>query len=80
MTLADAKEGQWLIVTGTQAGEVTIQALRFGIEEGARIRVRKTIAGGPVIVSRNQLEIAVGRQIAEAIRVVPGGKDDTHAS
>jgi Fe2+ transport system protein FeoA len=78
VTLADAKEGQWLIVAGTEAGEVTMQALRFGIEEGARIRVRKKIPGGPVIVARNQLEIAVGRQIAEAIRVVPGGEGECH--
>ena len=72
MTLTDAREGQWLIVTGTGSAEVTWQALRFGIEEGAQIQVRKKIAGGPVIIARNQLEIAIGRQIALSIEVTPG--------
>lgn len=73
MTLTDAAEGQWLIVTGIGSGEVTWQALRFGIEEGAHIQVRKKIAGGPVIIARNQLEIAIGRQIALSIQVAPRG-------
>ena len=76
MTLTDAREGQWLIVTGTGSSEVTYQALRFGIEEGAQIQVRKKIAGGPVIIARNQLEIAIGRQIALSIEVTPSSEGE----
>lgn len=71
MTLSDANEGQWLVVEGSGSDEVTWQALRFGIEEGAELLVSRTIPGGPVIVSRNQLEIAIGRQIAAQILVSP---------
>jgi Fe2+ transport system protein FeoA len=71
LTLAEAKEGQKLIVTTTGNDEVTWQALRFGIETGAEITVQKAIPGGPVIISKNHLEIALGRQIAESIGVCP---------
>ena len=51
--------------------EITVQALRFGIGEGTRIQVQKNIRGGPVIISKNQLEIAIGRQLADCIQVSP---------
>jgi Fe2+ transport system protein FeoA len=69
LTLADAKEGAKLVVTATVGEEVTIQALRFGIGEGAVISIGKNIAGGPVIVIRSQMELAVGRQLARFIEV-----------
>lgn len=65
--LSEAKEGQSLTVTNITNEEITWQALRFGLEEGSQIRIEKNIRGGPVIVSKNQLEIAIGRKIAEAI-------------
>jgi len=46
-----------------------MQALRFGICEGAELTVEKSIKGGPVIIVRNHLEIAIGRALAEAIEV-----------
>jgi Fe2+ transport system protein FeoA len=69
LTLAEAKEGEKLVVTATVGEEVTIQALRFGICEGAAISIGKNIPGGPVIVVRNQMELAVGRQLARFIEV-----------
>jgi Fe2+ transport system protein FeoA len=69
MTLADAQDGAKLVVTATLGEDVTIQALRFGIGEGAAISIGKNIAGGPVIIVRNQMELAVGRQLARLIEV-----------
>ena len=69
MTLTEAKEGDRLIVTGTVGDEVTLQAVRFGIDEGSAIEVRKKIPGGPVIIARNHLEIAIGPQLAMSIHV-----------
>lgn len=69
MTLSDAKDGQLLVVTETKGDDITYQALRFGIGEGSFIRVEKNIAGGPIIISKNQLEIAIGRQLANLIHV-----------
>lgn len=69
MTLADAKDGAVLIVLSTSDDEIGLQALRFGIDCGAEIEVQKNIRGGPVIVARNQMEIAIGREIAKNIEV-----------
>lgn len=65
--LSEAKEGQKLSVTNITNEEISWQALRFGLEPGSQVTITKNIKGGPVIVSRNQLEIAIGRKIAEAI-------------
>jgi len=69
LTLSQAKQGQKLMVVKTVGDEITMQALRFGIGEGAELTVEKSIKGGPVIVVRNHLEIAIGRALAEAIEV-----------
>lgn len=75
MTLADAKDGAILIVLNTGDEEISIHALRFGIDCGAEIEVQKNIRGGPVIVARNQMEIAIGREIAKNIEVrIKGGE------
>lgn len=69
MVLTEAKEGACLIVTGTIGDDITLQALRLGIDPGSEIELTKVIPGGPVIVARNQLEIAIGRQLASKIEV-----------
>ncbi len=69
MTLTEAKEGDILVVRATAGDELTMQALRFGIDEGSEIKVQKKIPGGPVIISKNQLEIAIGPQLASGITV-----------
>lgn len=70
MTLADASIGDKLTVVRTTTDEMTLQALRFGIGEGAELTVEKSIPGGPVIVVKNHLEIAIGRELAGQIEVV----------
>lgn len=71
MTLADAGDGQWLIVCGTSDDDVMWQALRFGIGVGSLIQVQQNIPHGPVIVSKKHVEIAIGRQLAKSVNVKP---------
>lgn len=75
MYLADARDGDKLIVISTGSEEISLQTLRFGIDSGAEIEVQKNIRGGPVIVSRNHLEIAIGREIAKNIEVTLKNED-----
>ncbi len=70
-TLAEAKDGDWLIVTGTSDNDVKWQALRFGIGEGSLIQVQKNIPKGPVIISKKHVEIAIGRELAKSVTVDP---------
>ncbi len=74
MKLTEAKDGQKLIVTAISGEDIIVQALRFGLDTGATIHVAKNIAGGPVIIGRHQLEIAIGRDIASAIEVSLAGE------
>ncbi len=69
MTLADATEGNTFRIKATDGDDVTVQAQRFGIAAGAVVNIEKNIPGGPVIVSRNQMELAVGRQLALKIEI-----------
>ena len=70
MKLSEAKDGQCLEIVEVDGDNASMQALRFGIDSGSRITVQKNISGGPVIISKNQLEIAIGREIAASIKVV----------
>lgn len=69
MKLSDARDGDKLEVVCVDGQSASVQALRFGIDAGSKITVQKNIHGGPVIISKNQLEIAIGREIALAISV-----------
>lgn len=69
MTLGEAREGDRVKITETGSAEVEILALRFGVGAGAMVEIEKNIHGGPVIISRNQMELAIGREIANAIKV-----------
>lgn len=70
-SLAEAKDGDWLIVTGTADEAVKFQTLRFGIGKGSLIQVQKNIPKGPVIISRKHVEIAIGRELAKNVSVKP---------
>lgn len=68
--LADAKDGDWVVVTGTSDEDVTMQTLRFGIAEGSIIQIQKNIPRGPVIISKKHVEIAIGRELAKCVSVM----------
>ncbi|MBX9670229.1 MAG: ferrous iron transport protein A [Candidatus Obscuribacterales bacterium] len=67
--LSDAKDGDWVIITGTSDEDVTMQTLRFGIAEGSLIQIQKNIPRGPVIISKKHVEIAIGRELAKCVSV-----------
>ena len=69
MTLGEAREGTKLKIIETGNEQVDLFPLRFGVGTGAMVEVEKNIRGGPVIISRNQMELAIGREIADAIKV-----------
>ncbi|MBZ0188032.1 MAG: ferrous iron transport protein A [Candidatus Obscuribacterales bacterium] len=71
LTLADAKDGQWLIIKELTDETVSIQAIRFGINCGTKVQVQKNIAKGPVIISKKHVEIAIGRDLAKGVKVEP---------
>ena len=71
MTLAEAQRGQKLTISQIPDSIVRAQAIRFGITEGAEVECAEKLPAGPVIISKGRQEIAVGRRLAESIRVLP---------
>lgn len=71
VTLAEAKDGQWLIIREMSDEVVRMQAIRFGIGTGTLVEVQKNIRNGPVIISKKHVEIAIGRDLARHVSVEP---------
>ncbi|RKD30043.1 FeoA family protein [Thermohalobacter berrensis] len=69
MTLADVKRGDKFQITYIPDEKTRAFALRFGISEGATVSCAEKVPGGPVIVKRNLQEIAVGRNLANKIKI-----------
>lgn len=71
MTLDMSKKGQKLKIVAINNDLFRAQALRFGIAEGETVVCEEIIPAGPVVVRKNQQEIAIGRGMAKNIIVEP---------
>jgi len=69
MTLDMAKRGQILKIVNIPDATVRAQAIRFGISEGEVVMCSEVIPSGPVILRKNNQEIALGRGLARQITV-----------
>jgi Fe2+ transport system protein FeoA len=69
MTLDKGKKGMMVKVLQIPDEMVRAQIIRFGIIEGAVIKCEEVVPAGPVIISKNQQEIAIGRNLAKYIKV-----------
>jgi Fe2+ transport system protein FeoA len=71
VNLDEARKGQVIKITSIPDELIRVQALRLGISEGVVITCREVVPLGPVVVSRNKQEIAIGRNLARTIIVEP---------
>jgi Fe2+ transport system protein FeoA len=69
MTLDKGKKGMMIKVLDIPDELVRAQIIRFGIMEGAVITCEEVVPAGPVIITRNNQEIAIGRNLAKRIMV-----------
>lgn len=69
--LDKASRGQVIKITGIPDDRVRVQAIRFGLSEGTIVTCREVVPAGPVVVTRNKQEIAIGRNLARTISVEP---------
>lgn len=69
MTLDKARKGQVIRITRICNELIRVQAIRFGLSEGEVIICQEIVPAGPVVVSRNKQEIAIGRSLARNIQV-----------
>ncbi|HEY3366181.1 MAG TPA: FeoA family protein [Symbiobacteriaceae bacterium] len=71
MKLIEAVPGQEFVITDIADDFVRLQAIRFGIAEGARAICQTVLPGGPVVVRKGKQEMALGRNLASRIQVRP---------
>jgi Fe2+ transport system protein FeoA len=71
MKLDKVRKGQHIRITGIPNELTRVQAIRFGISEGAVVTCREVVPAGPVVVAKNKQEIAIGRGLARTISVEP---------
>jgi Fe2+ transport system protein FeoA len=67
--LSSARKGESFEVVSVDDEHARIQALRFGMAEGACVECITRIPAGPIVVKSGRQEIAVGRSLAERIQV-----------
>lgn len=69
MTLDHADVGAQVLIKDIPDPQAATVALRMGISAGEVLKLAAKIPGGPVVVSRGDMEIALGRDICRGIHV-----------
>ena len=69
MYLNNCRRGQIIKILSIADSIMRAQAIRFGISEGEVVRCEEVLPAGPVVLKKNNQEIAVGRGLASKIRV-----------
>ena len=69
MTLDQVNRGQRLRITRVESRDVATQIIRFGLGEGETALCQEKLPRGPVVLRKNRQEIAIGRDLAQAIHV-----------
>lgn len=69
MTLDQATKGDTLKVVSVPSGQTGAQLLRLGIGKGSLVKCVLKLPGGPVVVRRGNMEIALGRKTAANVTV-----------
>jgi len=69
MYLNKCRRGQIVKIIDISDSDVRAQAIRFGISEGEVVSCEEIIPTGPVVVRKNNQEIAIGRGLASIIEV-----------
>lgn len=74
LTLEKAKAGDTLLVLRITDPETATVAMRLGISEGETFYLASKIPGGPVVIRRGSVEIALGRELCKTIEVAKSAK------
>lgn len=69
MTLDQAKLGDLLLIQAIEDPQTATMALRLGISQGEMIELTSKIPGGPLVVRRGKVDIALGRDLCKGIAV-----------
>ncbi len=68
-TLEQAKVGDQLLIKHISDPETATVAMRLGISAGETLALASKVPGGPVVIRRGGMEIALGRDLCRYIEV-----------
>jgi Fe2+ transport system protein FeoA len=68
-TLDCIRKGEKIEIISVNDTSARVQALRFGMCEGANVECVTKIPAGPLVIKSGRQEIAVGRSLAKRINV-----------
>lgn len=75
-TLDKLLKGDRFSIVDVLDDEVRCQLVRFGVEPGQPLYCDYVLPGGPIIVKRGRQQIAIGRSLAERVRVEVHCRDE----
>jgi Fe2+ transport system protein FeoA len=68
-TLDLVRKGDRIEIISVDDAHARVQALRFGVAEGACVECVTRVPAGPLVIKSGRQEIAVGRSLAKRINV-----------
>jgi Fe2+ transport system protein FeoA len=69
MTLDQAHVGDMVLIKDITDPQAAMVAVRLGISSGEILQLAAKVPGGPLVVMRGDMEIALGRDICRSIEV-----------
>lgn len=69
VTLDQMRAGDWLCVVRISDPVTATNAMRLGIAAGEHLQVASKVPGGPIVIRRDGLEVALGRDLCREIVV-----------
>lgn len=69
MNLESAPAKSELEIISINEPKLNNDALRFGIEAGEFVKIINKLPGGPIVIQKNQQQIAIGRELARVVEV-----------
>jgi Fe2+ transport system protein FeoA len=67
LLLADAPIGKHVRLLKINNPQDALQAIRLGLTEGETVMITSKLPGGPVVITRGNMEIALGHSLCLAI-------------
>ncbi|WFD08807.1 FeoA family protein [Tepidibacter hydrothermalis] len=69
MTLDKINRGQKIEIMEIPNEKIRVQAIRLGLYEGANLVCSQKVFAGPIVLQNRFQEIAIGRKLAQTIKV-----------
>ena len=69
MRLSDAREGERVLIEDLGDSPETAEIIRLGLTVGRTVTILRQVPGGPAVVESGAQQIALGKELKDAIRV-----------